>query len=125
MGALFTAQNVTRGTLLCERLSRAGGVWGQTRGLLSHDRLDPTDGMLFERSRFVPFMSMHMFFMRFPIDIVFLDRQGRVLKVNRELRPWRLSSLVFGARFALELAAGAASRSHTELGDLITIEPAA
>jgi uncharacterized membrane protein (UPF0127 family) len=123
MGALLRARNVTRGTLLCQCLSPAGGLWGQTRGLLSHDHLDPAEGMLFERSRFVPFMSMHMFFMRFPIDIVFLDGQGRVLKVNRDLRPWRFSSVVFGARFALELAAGAASRSHTEVGDLIAIEP--
>jgi uncharacterized membrane protein (UPF0127 family) len=70
-------------------------------------------------------MWMHMFFMRFAIDIVFLDRRGRVIKVNRNLKPWRVSSMVFGARSALELAAGAADTSSTQAGDQIRFEPAA
>jgi uncharacterized protein len=78
--------------------------------------------MLFETGRFAPFMWMHMFFMRFAIDIVFLDGHGRVVKINRNLRPWRVSSLVFGARKALELAAGASERSDTEVGDLVEVE---
>ncbi len=69
-------------------------------------------------------MLMHMFFMRFAIDIVFLDRAGRVIRINRELRPWRISSLVLGARWALELEAGAAARAATRIGDLIAFETA-
>lgn len=53
-----------------------------------------------------PCNSIHMFFMRFPIDAVFLDRQGRVKRVLRELKPWRVSPLVFGARTVVELPAG-------------------
>jgi hypothetical protein len=66
-------------------------------------------------------MWMHMFFMRFPIDIVFLDRSNRVLRINRGLKPWRVSSMVFGARRALELAAGAAARSGTVEGDQLDL----
>jgi hypothetical protein len=66
-------------------------------------------------------MLMHMFFMRFAIDIVFLDRDDRVVRISRELKPWRVSPIVFGARQALELAAGAATRSHTVVGDSIRI----
>jgi len=64
---------------------------------------------------------MHMFFMRFAIDIVFLDRDDRVVHVSRELKPWRLSAIVFAARQALELAPGAATRSYTAVGDSIRI----
>jgi uncharacterized protein len=64
-----------------------------------------------------------MFFMRFAIDIVFLGRGGKVVKVNRNLKPWRVSSMVFGARLALELPAGAAEASGTEPGDQIKFEP--
>jgi uncharacterized membrane protein (UPF0127 family) len=67
-------------------------------------------------------MWMHMFFMRFPIDIVFLDRQNRVLRISHELKPWRVSAQVWGARRALELAAGAARRTGTQVGDRITLE---
>jgi uncharacterized protein len=117
------ALNQTRGTVLCERLEDAGGLRGQSRGLLGRDGLEPGAGMRFENGRFTPMMWMHMFFMRFAIDIVFLDQSGKVLKVNRNLKPWRVSSMVFGARTALELPAGAASASATERGDQIQFEP--
>jgi uncharacterized membrane protein (UPF0127 family) len=68
-------------------------------------------------------MWMHMFFMRFAIDIVFLDRSGKVVRINRNLKPWRVSSMVFSARLALELPAGAATASATEPGDQIRFEP--
>jgi uncharacterized protein len=116
------AINRTRGTVLCERLESAGGVGGRGRGLLGRNSLEPGTGMLFETGRFTPFMWMHMFFMRFAIDIVFIGRDDRVIRINRELRPWRVSSVVFGARRALELPAGAASISSTEVGDQITLE---
>jgi uncharacterized protein len=111
--------NQTRGTVLCARLENAGGRAGQNRGLLGRDGLEPGTGMLFENGRFTPFMWMHMFFMRFAIDIVFLGRNNTVIKINRRLAPWRVSSVVFGARRALELPAGASDESSTQVGDLI------
>ncbi|MGH7933435.1 MAG: DUF192 domain-containing protein [Candidatus Binataceae bacterium] len=116
------ALNRTRGTVLCGQLEDAGGVAGQTRGLLGRERLEPGHGMLFARGRFEPFMWMHMFFMRFAIDIVFLDRNGVVIKINPELKPWRISSVVTRARKALELPAGAAAQSGTAVGDSIALE---
>jgi uncharacterized protein len=113
------AINRARGTVLCARLEKAVGVAGKGRGLLGRDRLEAGQGMLFEAGRLQAFMWMHMFFMRFPIDIVFLDRNDRVLKIDHELRPWRVSSIAFGARRALELAAGAAVAARTEVGDQI------
>lgn len=119
---MLQAVNRTRGTVLCQNLEDAGGLAGQSRGLLGRSGLEQDQGMLFETGRFTPFMWMHMFFMRFAIDIVFLDRRGRVIRINRELKPWRVSSLVFGARKALELAAGASERSGTRIGDQIEVE---
>jgi uncharacterized protein len=116
------AINQTRGTVLCERLEDAGGLRGQSRGLLGRDSLDPDAGMLFKRGRTEPFMWMHMFFMKFAIDIVFLDRNGIVLKINRDLKPWSVSSVVVRARLALELAAGTTDHSATQIGDRIVLE---
>ena len=116
------ALNQSRGTVLCARLENAGGLAGQGRGLLGRDGLEPGTGMLFENGRFTPFMWMHMFFMRFAIDIVFLGRGDNVIKINRQLRPWRLSSVVFGARKAIELHPGASDESSTQVGDHIVFE---
>jgi uncharacterized protein len=120
--SIVRAMNQTRGTVLCARLENAGGRAGQNRGLLGRDGLEPGTGMLFENGRFTPFMWMHMFFMRFAIDIVFLGRNNAVIKINRRLAPWRVSSVVFGARRALELPAGASDESSTQVGDLIAFD---
>ena len=53
-----------------------------------------------------PCNSIHMFFMRFAIDVLFLDREGNVKRVLLNLRPWRVSPIVFGARTTVELPAG-------------------
>ncbi len=120
--ANLRAVNQTRATALCEHLEEAGGMTGKSRGLLGRDALEAEAGMLFEAGRLEPFMCMHMMFMRFAIDVVFLNREGRVIRINHNLRPWRISSIVWGARKALELSAGAAARSQTEIGDQILFE---
>jgi uncharacterized protein len=117
------AINRTRGTILCRQLEDAGGLAGQSRGLLGRDGLKAGHGMLFTRGRFEPFMWMHMFFMRFAIDIVFLDRNDTVVHVSHMLKPWRTSAIVFGSHKAIELEAGAAIGSGTRVGDLIAFEP--
>ncbi len=119
---ILCAINVTRGTVLCGNLEAAGGMAGKSRGLLGRERLDEDAGMLFEAGRLEPFMCMHMMFMRFAIDVVFLSRDGVVIRINHNLRPWRISSVVWGARRALELCAGAAVRSATQVGDRIVLE---
>ena len=124
MGKPLRALNRTKGTVLCERLEVAASMAARGRGLLGRDSLAPGSGMLFDRGGFLPLMWMHMFFMRFAIDIVFLDRSGRVLRINHSLKPWRVSSMVFGAHRALELEAGAAVRSSTEEGDQLDLDEA-
>jgi uncharacterized protein len=121
---ILRAINQTRGTVLCARLEDAGGLAGQSRGLLGRDRLEPDQGMLFIRGRLEPFMCMHMLFMRFAIDVVFLDRDSRVVRISAQLKPWRISPLVFRARRALELSPGAVTRSATVIGDLIRLDRA-
>ena len=120
MAQFYRAINQTKGTVLCEKLEVAETVAEKSRGLLARDRLDIGGGMLFEGM--VASAWLHMFFMRFPIDIVFLDKVGRVMRINANLRPWRVSSVVLGARKALEIEAGATVRSATSIGDIVTIE---
>jgi uncharacterized membrane protein (UPF0127 family) len=86
------------------------------RGLLGRDGLEPAEGLLIR-----PTNSVHMFFMRFPIDVVFLDRELTVKKIVETLRPWRMSG-ARGAHAALEIPAGEASRRGITVGERLTLE---
>ena len=68
-----------------------------------------------------PCSSVHTFFMKFPIDIIFVARDGRVLKIRARCGPWRLA-FGLGAFAVIELAAGAVDASQTTVGDRLTIE---
>ncbi len=118
---MLQAFNRTRAKLLCAQLEDAGGRSGQARGLLGREAIASDEGLLFVRQKLEPFMWMHMFFMRFAIDIVFLDRNDHVVHICHNLKPWRVSPILFAARKALELAPGAAERSGTAIGDAIEI----
>jgi uncharacterized membrane protein (UPF0127 family) len=100
---------------LCERCAVAPSHLARARGLLGRRDLAPGDGMLFPRTS-----SIHMFFMRFAIDVVFLDRELRVLKIVSDLKPWRMARCP-RAKWALELAAGECERRGLEVGDALTL----
>jgi uncharacterized membrane protein (UPF0127 family) len=94
------------GTIVCDRCLLATTPYARSKGLLGRSSLEPGEGMLFR-----PAGSIHMFFMRFPLDVVFCDRDLVVLDVVRDLRPWRMASRK-GARVVIELAVGAAENLH-------------
>jgi uncharacterized protein len=104
------------GTVACERCELADTPLRRMRGLLGRDGLEPGEGILIK-----PTNSVHMFFMRFAIDVVFVDREMAVRKVVETLRPWRMAGCR-GARAALELPAGAASRSGITVGERLSLE---
>lgn len=110
------AVNETKGTLVAQEVRIARSVWSRFRGLMGRRSLPEGEGLLLE-----PCSSIHCMFMRFPIDVLFLDREGRVLKVAAGVRPWRFAAAK-GARSALELPAGAAARSQTSAGDRVVLE---
>src|SRR5207249_10618241 len=99
------------GNIVCERCLLAETALTRMRGLLGRRELEEGEGILLR-----PASSVHMAFMRFPIDAVFLDRDLRVVKVAAELRPWRAAGSR-GARAVLEIPAGEADRRGVRVGD--------
>lgn len=102
------------GTVVCARCGIADTPLLRMRGLLGRSSLAPDEGLLIR-----PTGSIHMLFMRFAIDVVFCDRDLRVVAIRRGLRPWRFAA-ARGAHSVVELAAGAASA--LDVGDRLTIE---
>jgi uncharacterized membrane protein (UPF0127 family) len=107
------------GAVACERCTVAHRMLPRMIGLLGKRGLDPGEGLLIR-----PAPSVHTFFMRFPIDVVFLSRQGEVLKVAERVRPWRARSCRHSYA-VLELAAGEAGRRGIAVGDRLGTAPPA
>jgi uncharacterized membrane protein (UPF0127 family) len=118
-----SARNLTRGTVLAADLETADGLWGKFMGLMGRPSLAPGAGLWLPESN-----GIHMMFMRFAIDAVFLGKPdadgGRpVLAVRAELPAWRgLVPLVRGAHGVLELPVGTIAASATAVGDRVAIE---
>jgi uncharacterized protein len=92
------------GGVVCERCEVADNTLRRMKGLLGRSSLGAGEGLLIR-----PASSIHMFFMRFPIDAVFLDRTLQVVGIAESLRPWRVAGRR-GARAVLELPAGEVAR---------------
>src|SRR3712207_2892274 len=113
-----TVANVTRGAILAGRAELAASPWRRARGLLGRRALPVGVGLVLE-----PCAWVHTIGMTFPIDIVHLDAEGRVLRVVPNLRPWRIGPFVWGSRVVIELPAGTAAATRTQPGDVIEFGP--
>jgi uncharacterized protein len=114
MANLLTATNLTRGTRLTERGRVADNAISRLVGLLRDKMLAEGDGLWI-----VPCNSIHSFWMKFEFDAIFLDKNLRVVHLMQEMKPWRISKLVFSAHSVLEVPAGLIARSATEVGDTL------
>ena len=118
------ARNLDRTTVLAERLETAGSLWAKFMGLMGRPALDPGSGLWLTDSN-----GIHMMFMRFPIDAVFLGRPDPaqddarvVVSVHPGLRTWTgLVPLVRGANGVLELPVGTIDATGTVVGDRLEI----
>ncbi len=119
----MAARNLTRGTVLAERVEIAASLWAKFLGLMGRAALPDGAGLYLPSSN-----GIHMFFMRIPIDVIFVGRAGPdgsrgVVSVHRRLRPWTgLVPLVRAADGCLELPAGTVDASATVVGDLVLID---
>ncbi|MGE5577409.1 MAG: DUF192 domain-containing protein [Syntrophothermus sp.] len=108
--------NLTKGTILADRADVADSFSRRLVGLIRHRRwyLEAGRGLVIR-----PCNGIHTLFMRFPLDVAFLDREGRVISQIAELFPYRFSPVVARAAAAVELPAGMLALSRTEVGDQI------
>jgi len=111
-------ENTRTGEVVADHLLRAFDSAERRQGLLGRESLAEGSAIII-----APCSAVHTFFMRFAIDIAFVARDGKVLKVRSAVRPWRLAAAL-GAFAVVELAAGGLARSRTESGDVLICRPA-
>ena len=116
-----TARNLTRGTTLASDVELATSFWARFLGLMGRAGLPAGHALLLGDN------GIHMFFMRFPIDAVFLGRRDAdgsqpIVALHADLRPWTgLVPLVRGAAGLLELPAGTIAATRSEVGDRVSL----
>lgn len=110
--------NRRSGALLGDRIVRAETFFARARGLLDRSELAPGEGLWI-----APCSSIHMFGMRFAIDVVFVDGDTCVTRVFADLAPWRIARGGRRSVAVLELPLGVVRASSTEVGDVLELRP--
>jgi len=108
-------RNVTKGRVAVEKLEIADTFISRFVGLMGRKSMPDDSGLMISNCN-----NIHMFFMCFPIDAVFIDREMRVAKIVGDLQPWRLAACR-AAKHTLELPSGAAERCGIEVGDELEV----
>jgi len=111
-----SVRNLTRNAVLGDAVDVADTSEKRRTGLLKHTGLEPGEGLWIK-----PCESVHTFFMKFAIDLVYIDKKQKVRKARKAVPPWRLSACL-SAHSILELPAGTIERTGTQAGDELSIE---
>ena len=109
--------NLSKNIMLADRVEVADTSFKRLKGLLGRRALEPGQGLII-----TPCNSIHTFFMRFPIDVVFLDKDYKVVAMAHSLPPARLFGSLLKAKQVIELPTGILKNTKTELKDSIKIE---
>jgi uncharacterized membrane protein (UPF0127 family) len=115
----FVVRNQTRDKLLADRAEQAGTFVSRFMGLMGRTELNFGSGL-----HIVPCNGIHTFFMRIAIDVLFLDRSLKIVKLFSSLPPWRATNVYFAAHSVLELPSGTVAASGTREGDQLELSPA-
>jgi len=110
------AFNSTRSTLVAIELEEADGFYTKLKGLIGRDGLEDGTGLWIVGCR-----AIHTFGMRFPIDVVFLDRELSVKKVVQGVGPFQPMIYCLPAKSVLELPEGTIERAQVRVGDRIKL----
>lgn len=108
--------NQTRGVTVADSVELADSFWRRGKGLIGRKSLPNGYGLVIR-----PCGSIHMFFMSVPLDVLHLDREGRVVKILHGIKPWRFGPIVPKSKWVVELPVGAVARSGTQVGDVIAL----
>ena len=107
-------RNLTRNTVIASHVKITKNPWQRMKGLLGASDLPNGDALIITRCQ-----SIHMFFMKFSIDVIFCDRRNKAIGLCERLKPFCLSPVFFKASYAIELPSGAIAASKTQIGDQI------
>jgi uncharacterized protein len=107
--------NQTKNVLIAEKGYLADTALSRLKGLLSRNSIDPQEGLIITQCR-----SIHMLFMKFSIDVLFVDKNKKVVGLVPCIKPFRFSPYFFRAQYAIELFPGSIEKTKTAKGDILS-----
>jgi hypothetical protein len=110
-------RNLRTGNLVAHDVEKANSIWRRFVGFLTFGKISPDRGLWFDNCS-----AIHTIGMRERIDAVFLATDGRVMRVNYSVPPYRLAIICVGARSVVELGAAPTRRRDLLVGDQLALE---
>ncbi len=115
---IIEIRNVSRGNVIAGKGRVAEGFFARLKGQIGRERLDEDEGLCIK-----PCKGIHTFFMKFDIDVVFVDRNGLVCGIVENIRPSRVSQYISSASYVIELSRGMCKKKGIEIGNKIELHP--
>lgn len=108
--------NLTKNTVIATRVQKADTILSRMTGLLTRRAIAEDEALIITRCK-----SIHMFFMKFAIDVIFVDRKNTIAGIVEDIKPFALSPTFYKSNYAIEGPAGMIKRSRCAVGDLVQI----
>jgi len=109
--------NINKNNIVLENVKLADGFFQKFKGLMGRKKLNKSEGLMLLSCN-----SIHTCFMRFPIDVVFLNMDHEVIALRKELKPWKMVNYVKKAYITVEMTAGTIENKNIEVGDLLIMK---
>ena len=109
--------NATKGTVVAQQAGLATSLGQRLKGLLGRSSISTNEALILR-----PCASIHTFFMRFSIDVLFLDKNMQVIRLIQNFPPYRLSPTVWGSQMVIELPTGKIIQTGTQIGDKLELK---
>jgi uncharacterized membrane protein (UPF0127 family) len=109
--------NQTRQILLINKGHIANTFWLRLKGLLGRASLQVGEGLILAGEK-----SIHTLFMKFPIDVIYVDKTHKVIRVDKNMVPYRLGPFLSQSTYILEMPVGSIRESETQVGDQLKFE---
>jgi len=116
MANILTIKNTKNNFILGNKIYLANNSITRLSGLMGKESFGEIDGMLIK-----PCNSIHTFFMKFPIDVIFISKDNKIIRVVENLKEWKISPIVFKAHSTLELPIKTIEKTNSEVGDILEI----
>ena len=108
--------NKTRNSIIAVKAVIADSFFSRMIGLLNRASLEDGEALVITRCN-----SIHMFFMRFAIDVIFIDQRSKIVGLVRNIKPFQLSKIYWNSASAIELPIGTIDRTQSALGDSLSL----
>lgn len=109
--------NTTRDQVLADNARRARSYWKRLIGLMGRKALAPGEGLIID-----PCSMVHTHWMRFAIDVIYVNKEDVIVGIDHALRPWHIGHFYRKVQYVVELPAGTAHETGAQVGDRLILE---